>query len=106
MTHSLANPDGRSGNYHASCFAPRLLLWGDFRTQEEIQGTPQSLLLFEPQKLRICFLFGFFGCEVKIELKLAFLSPFQALFGLGTWPLLGVVWSSQSRVLICGWVSA
>lgn len=65
---SLANPDGRSGNYHASCFAPRLLLWGDFRTQEEIQVTTQSLLLFEPQKLRICFLFGFFG-GVKLRLS-------------------------------------
>lgn len=29
------------------------------------------------------------GCEVKIQLKLAFLSPFQALLGLGTRPLLG-----------------
>lgn len=28
---SLAHPDGRSGNYHASCFAPHpgLLLWED-----------------------------------------------------------------------------
>lgn len=61
---SLTNPDGRSGNYHASYFCPQTTTLGRLRTQEEIQVTPQSLLLFEPQKLRIwffCFLFFLFG---------------------------------------------